>query len=804
MPDESPAGARDGPQSALGHLKVVDLAGPEAQGLGRLLADLGADVVLVEPPGGSPGRRFRPRAAPDPDVSLHFLNYNTNKRSLILDLETRAGRTEMRALLREADVLIESFQPGYLESIGLDSGRIRRINPRLVVTSITPFGSSGPHRGYLGGELVVQAMGGLMYMQGDPDMPPCAVPAEHAFQLACHHAAYSTLAALAERRRSGRGQLVDVSVQEVVAHLLFNISRYALTRDIASRTNNDLAIAPNNYYPCQDGRVCLCVFYDRHWDVLVEWMGDDALSDPAFREAAFRRANPDIVDQFVAPFVERFKAQEMLDECERRHLAASPFNTLRDLAESPHAKERGFYVESERPGMSAFRMPGAPYRFSLTPWSVRRPAPEPDDARTDDARTEGLPHGWARSAPRTASPPRRRRAAMPLEGIRVVDFTRVWAGPLTTRYLAELGAQVIKIEHRDYVDLGRQRGLASGPMFAELNRSKACITLNFRDPAGADLVRRLVAVSDVVVDNFAAGVLRRRDLGYEDLRQVKPDVIVLSMPGYGFTGPYSRYVAYGQNLMSYSGLSYLWGHPESAFDTRPKIHYTDFVSGAAAATAITAALEYRAETGRGQFIEMDQSEALAATLGVPLLHYFINDETWEPSGNASLNAAPHGCYPCRGEEEWCVIECWDESQWTSLCKAIGDPDLADDPEFATLEARLRNRAALNERVAGFTRARTSYQVMRALQAAGVPAGVVQSSERMYYDMHMRHRGFIEEVRHDNVGSVEHPAVPVKLSATPGSVRHGMTVMGTANQRIYGDLLGNTPERVQELGRAGAI
>ena len=800
MPDGSPAPARDAAPSALGHLKVLDLAGPEAQSLGRLFADLGADVVLVEPPGGTPGRRYHPRAASDPEVSLHFLNYNTNKRSLVLDLEAEAGQAELRALLREADVLIDSSPPTYLAGIGLGYSRMSRINAGLIVTSVTPFGHSGPYRDYLGGELAAQAMGGLMYIQGDPDMPPCSVPAEHAYQLACHHAAFATLAALTERRTSGRGQHVDVSAQEVVAHLLFNISRYALTGDIASRRNNDLAIAPNNYYPCRDGaRVCLCVFYDRHWDVLVEWMGDDALSDPAFRESAFRRANPDIVDQFVAPFVERFTAQEMLDECESRHLAASPFNTLKDLAEGPHTNGRDFYIETERPGMGAFRMPGAPYRFSRTPWSVRRPAPEPDNARN-----HGKTCGWPRSDRRPASPPRPPRPAMPLEGVRVVDFTRVWAGPLASRYLAEMGAHVIKVEHRDYVDIGRQRGMASGPMFPELNRSKSCVTVNFRDPAGADLIRQLVAVSDVVLDNFAAGVLRRRGLGYEDLRQVKPDLVVLSMPGYGFEGPYSRYVAYGQNLMSYSGLSYLWGHPESPFDTRPKIHYTDFVSGAAAATAIAAALEYRAETGQGQFIEMDQSEALSTTLGVPLLHYFINGKTWEPSGNFSANAAPHGCYPCRGEEEWCVIECWDESQWSALCEAMGDPDLAADPRFATLRARVENREELNERIAEYTRHRTPYQVMRALQKAGVPAGVVQSSEQMYHDIHMRHREFIDEIEHDNMGLMEHPTVTTKLSATPGRVLHGMSVMGSANERVFGHLLGNPLEHIRELDRAGAL
>ncbi len=800
MPDGSPAAARDAAPSALGHLKVLDLAGPDAQSLGRLLADLGADVVLVEPPGGTPGRRYHPRASSDPDVSLHFVNYNANKRSLVLDLNAESGRAELRALLREADVLIDGHPPAYLDGLGLGYSRMSRINPRLVVTTVTPFGHSGPYRDYRGGELVAQAMGGLMYIQGDPDMPPCAVPAEHAYQLACHHAAFATLAALSERHWSGRGQHVDVSAQEVVAHLLFNISRYALSGDIASRTNNDLAIAPNNYYPCQDGaRVCLCVFYDRHWDVLVEWMGDDALADPAFREAAFRRANPDIVDQFVAPFVERFSAQEMLDECESRHLAASPFNTLKDLAEGPHTNGRDFYVDAERAGMGGFRMPGAPYRFSRTPWSLRRPAPEPDDARVD-----GVSCGWPRSERRPAPPQRPRRAAMPLEGVRVIDFTRVWAGPLASRYIAEMGAEVVKVEHRDYVDIGRQRGMATGPMFPELNRSKTCVTVNFRDPAGADLVRELVAISDVVIDNFAAGVLRRRGLGYEELRQVKPDVIVLSMPGYGFEGPYSRYVAYGQNLMSYSGLSYLWGHPESEFDTRPKIHYTDFVSGAAAATAIAAALEYRAETGHGQFIEMDQSEALTATLGVPLLHYFINGEAWQPGGNFTPNAAPHGCYPCLGEEAWCVIECWNESQWAALCETMGDPDLADDPQFATLESRLESRGALNERIAGFTRGRTPYQVMRSLQRAGVPAGVVQSSEQMYHDIHMRQRGFIEEITHDNLGAIEHPTVTAKLSATPGRVRHGMSTIGSANERVFGGLLGHSPQRIQELDSAGAL
>ena len=785
--------------TALGHLKVLDLAGPKAQSLGRLLADLGADVALIEPPSGSPSRCMEPRVDGHPEASLHFLNYNTNKKSLAIDLKSRRGQAEVRGLMAGADVLIESFTPGHMKDIGLSYRGLSRINPRLVMASITPFGQTGPYRGFLGGELVAQAMGGLMYIQGDPDMPPCAVPSEHAYQLACHHAAYATLSALLERRRSGRGQHVDVSVQEIMAHLLFSVSRYAYTGDIASRTNTDLAIAPNSYYPCKDGRVCLCVFYDRHWDVLTEWMGDDALSDPAFRDAGFRRSNPDIVDQFVEPFVAGFTAKEFLDEAESRHLAASPFNTLKDLAESPQAQARNFYRDVEQPGLGKLRMPGAPYRFSRTPWSVRRPAPALDEHHGDIV-AQGTMGPGAHPAP----PRRHRRPAMPLEGVRIVDFTRVWAGPLASRYLAELGAEVFKVEHEQFADLGRQGAFRSGPMFAELNRSKGCITVNFRDQDGSDLIRRLVSVSDVVIDNFAAGVLQRRGLGYEDLRQVKPDVIVMSMPGYGTTGPYSRYVAYGQNLMSYSGLSYLWGHPESSEDRRPKLHYSDFVSGAAGATAIATALEHRAETGAGQFIEMDQSEALATTIGVPLLHYFVNGRTWEPMGNRSLNAAPHGCYPCLGDEQWCVIECWDDQQWASLCEAMGGPELSTDERFASLDARLQNQAELDEQVVEFTRSLAPYQVMRRLQAVGVPAGVVQSAEQIYHDFHLRERGFLVEVEHGPWGRMEHPGVTVELSATPARVLHGTPEMGSYNDHVFGDLLGVSPERVRALADSGAL
>tara|TARA_Y100000294_G_scaffold126928_1_gene118383 strand:- start:197 stop:2602 length:2406 start_codon:yes stop_codon:yes gene_type:complete len=793
----------DNPVHALDHLRVLDLAGREGQYIGKLFADLGADVVKIEPPGGDPARRMAPFVGdvPDREASLVFLNYNSNKRSAVVDLAAESGRETLRRLASSADLLIETFKPGHLDELGLGYGDLSELNPSIVVASVTPFGQSGPYSGFAGSELVAQAMGGVMYIQGDDNKPPCMTPCDQASQLASLHAAYGALTALRERHATGLGQHVDVSMQDVVAHLLFPVPQYSMTREIIRRTGATSTLAPNNYYECLDGRASLSIFFPHHWQVMIDWMDIDALRDPMWQDYTFRRSNPDIIDQFVAEFVADFTVADFVREGQKRHLAVSPMSTIEGFANDPHIRARDFYVNANHPRIGKHAYPGAPYLFARTPWQNKHAAPlvgghtERVLAEADDRETANR---------QTASSSRPNRdGAKPLKGVRILDFTRVWAGPYATRYLADLGAEVLKVETEEYLDGGRIAP-GSSPMFPDINRSKLGITVNFRQPDGAKLVRELVAVSDVVIDNFAAGVLGRRGLGYDDLREIKPDIVQVSMPGYGATGPYSDFVAYGQSLMAYAGLSLLWGFPDSPLDTRPNVHYSDFVSAGTTAFAIMSALEHRAQSGQGQYIEVPQSETLAATMGVTQLDYLVNGRSAEATGNRSLNFAPHGCYPCRGDDQWCAITCLTEEHWLALCQTIEADELATDPRFATMEARLGHQDELDEIIGQWTAQITPYQVMWRLQDASVPAGVVQSGEQLFHDMHMRSRGFIAPVEHNGWDTIEHTGITVNLSRTPGSIESGIPGLGQHNSHVFSDLLGNTASEVDAMTAAGAI
>ena len=453
-----------------------------------------------------------------------------------------------------------------------------------------------------------------MFVKGDDLKPPCVAPSDQASQLSSLHAVYATLAALRHRGESGLGQRVDVSMQDVMAHLLFHVAQYAQSNQIVRRTGIVSTIAPNSYYRCKDGHACLSVFYNSHWVELAKWTDIEALADPIWEDLDFRRANPDIVEEFIGEFISEFTLSDFVEQAQAHHLAVSPMNTLEQLVNNVQIKARGYFQQGSHHHIGDYSYPGAPYQLGETPWKVRRSAPllgqHNDEIQEELDKSMPSTRSVSSSDVQTSA-----QSDLPLKGIRIVDFSRVWAGPFCTRYLADLGAEVIKIETSQFLDTGRVTA-EPNTMFPELNRSKLGITLDFQQAEGLELVHDLIAVSDVVIANFSASVMERRGLGYERLKQIKPDIIMMSMPGYGDTGPYANYVAYGMSLMAYSGLSYLWGHPDSPYESHAKVHYSDFISAATAATALLATLEYRSRTGRGQYIELAQSEALAATMGV--------------------------------------------------------------------------------------------------------------------------------------------------------------------------------------------
>jgi crotonobetainyl-CoA:carnitine CoA-transferase CaiB-like acyl-CoA transferase len=788
---------REEPLGALTGIRVLDVAAPLGAYVSRLLGDLGADVIKIEPPGGDPGRHLAPfLTAAQERLSLPFLHANLNKRSIVLDLNQPQDQERFRTLAAQADVVVSTENVETWAARGIDLGRLATAFPRLVWTAMTPFGLSGPYSAYVGNNLIAEAMGGLMYIQGDNEKPPCVSPYEQGRHLASLHAAFGTLAALWERQASGRGQVVEVSMQEVVAQVYYPLVRYAYRNEILRRPGTRNPQPANGYYRCQDGHVFLSLFQAHHWDRLVEFMRDPVLLEPAWRDRDYRLAHAEVVETRLQQFAAGFKRWALTEELQRRGIPTAPLLTVADLAANVHLGERHFFMEIEQPPWGRLRSPGPIFRTTAAPLRVWRPAPRLGEHQADVLETDVV---WP-ARPTQVPPVSGTCRGLPLEGMRILDFSRVWAGPYGTRYLADLGAEVIKVESGKFPD-GRR---SDDPTYVEINYNKRFITLNFQTPAGRELSQRLVAISDVVVENFSPRVMAQYGLDYQHLRAVRPDLIMVSLPGFGQSGPHSNFVSYGGPLMAYTGMALLWGHANSPIDAHSKLAHPDYIAAATLALAVTAALHQRTTTGQGQHIEIAQVEATATAMAVAFLDYFANGTIAAPQGNRNPNCVPQGCYPCLGPDAWCVLSCTTEAQWRALAQLIGGATLADDARFATAASRWQQHDVLDTLISAWTQQCTPHQAMRLLQAVGVPAGVVQTGEDLWRDVHLRSRNAFVTLQHPEPGTVEHLAPTVRPHATPGQIRRPAGRLGEANEAVFCGLLGLSQAELASLVEAGVI
>ncbi len=356
--------------SALDGVRVLDVAGHLGAYTARILGSLGADVIKIEPPGGDPSRRLAPFVdTADEPLSLPFVHQNINKRSIMLDLDRSEDQARFRALAELADVVVSTESAAAWGARELDLERLSTIYPALVWTAITPFGLTGPHRTYKGTNIVAEAMGGMMYIQGDDEKPPVVSPCEQAIHLANLHAASGALLALWERQTSGLGQLVDVSLQEVMAHVHFILVRYAYASEILRRPGVRNPQPPNGYFACTDGHVFISVFQPRQWERLAEWSGDPILLDPAFRDQEHRRAHPEVVNTCLRRFVASFDKWTFTLEAQRRGIPTAPLSTVADSAGNEHLAERRFFEDFEQPPSGRLRSAGPLFRATKSPYA---------------------------------------------------------------------------------------------------------------------------------------------------------------------------------------------------------------------------------------------------------------------------------------------------------------------------------------------------------------------------------------------------------------------------------------------------
>jgi len=395
---------------------------------------------------------------------------------------------------------------------------------------------------------------------------------------------------------------------------------------------------------------------------------------------------------------------------------------------------------------------------------------------------------------------------LPLEGIRVISFGTGAVIPDFAKILGEFGAEVIKIEAREFPDFMRtiDPDINRVAGFNESNRNKRSFGVNLKTEKGREIVRQLIKMSDIVGENFRGGVMRSLGLDYESVRQIKPDIIYISSQGFGGAGPYSHYETYGPMVSAASGMLSIWAHPDDPYPVGSNSPIPDHLASKFAVVAALAALDFRRQTGKGQFIDMAQTEVAAALIGEVYLDYAVNKRIQRPMGNRSPYAAPHGCYRCKGEDQWCAITVFSNEEWQRLCNAIGNPPWTKDPKFADILGRLSNADELDRLLEEWTSSREANEVMKVLQQAGVAAGVVQRAPDAIDDPQLRWRGAIMELDHPVAGKRLYPGIPFKLSGIPPLRSTPAPLLGQHTEEICRELLGMSPPEIKSLKEEGVL
>ncbi len=744
-------------------IRVLDLSGPVGAYGGRLLADAGADVVKVELPEGDELRRQGPFAGRrrDPERSLTFAYYHANKRGVVIDYRSAEAAGVLADLGANADVVLLTPPVAGFDA---DAGELSWAAADTIVCAVTPFGLTGPYRSWRATHLTSCALGGVMYSQGPPEGPPVVVPGRQLYDHAGTHAAVAVLAALRARPTVG-GQFIDVSAHEVLGSYLGELHRYTNAAEITRRRDDYPGVG--GVWPCRDGLIQFMALTDKHWAGFVRLLGSPPeLNDPAWADTAARRQHAEEIMALVAPAIRAMSREEFVARGQELSVPCALVNTIGQFTTDPHPRSRGFFVRAPLAALGEFDVPGQPF-VSGPPLlaQYRRPAP-----RLGEHDPAAIAREW-RSAPRPRTGPPR-----PLSGIKVISFGMVIAGALCGTALAELGADVIKIESPTVPDTTRRlrqgesavhepSGVETSPAFANFNRSVRSLALDMKQPESVDLVLRLASVADVVLENYGPDVLERWGIGYEKIAAVNPRIVMLSQTGFGHTGPRSHYLAYGATIFSFMGLTQIWGRSHGTHFDYPATTHGLF--------AILAALAARDRTGLGTHIDQAQTEVAGAIMGPLLLDYTVNGH--EPGQDPS----PGMVVRCLGEDGWLAVEPVDDEDWQRLAALAGAPDPGD-------------HAAVTEAVRSWAAALTPQQAMRTLQRAGLAAGAVQNSEDVTRDPQHRERHFLREMDHPDLGVAEYASPPYRLAKTPATIRRRTPRLGEHATEILAEWLGMPP------------
>ena len=796
-------------------LRVVEVgSGFVAAMTAKMLADLGATVVKIEPPEGDAARRRGPFRAgePDPEASGTYLYLNANKRGITLDLTQSGDRAELDALVRQADLLVHDFQPAEMARRGIDYQRFKAMNPRLVMLSVTPFGTTGPYRNYAVSDLTLYHGGGLGWLcpgKGTPLSRPPIVPfGQHAYAQGALHAAVAGLAACYSAIDSGMGEHVDVSIQEVVTFFLGRTFASYTYAGVTESRHSPSPYEPQSLYRCKDGYLYIICAEQAQWERLVAVMGNPAWAHEArFATRDQRGQQTEPLKALISQWTEQHTVEELFHTCQKARVGAAPVLTQAQMERDEHLQARQFFEPMAHPVAGTLQMPGAPYRLKDPWWRLSRPAPRLGEA--NDEREALFNH--LRPAIEAVAP--HAQAAPPLAGVRILDLGWVWAAPYCTMMLAFLGAEVIKVESSTRLDITRRTkpfppDMKPGPnrsgYFGYLNQAKKSIGINLSEPQGKALVHRLAERCDAMISNYGTGVLERLGLGPEDMHKTNPDLIMAMISAFGQTGPLRQYMGYGPLIAPLAGVADQTGY-EDGVPQDVGMPYGDPNGGVYTAVALTAALLARKQYGAGgQVIDLSMWEAMLCTSYEGWMNHVLGNPPYRPMANHDPLWAPHNVYRCQGEDNWVALCATEERHWQSLCQAIGQPAWAGETRFATAAARKANEAELDRLLSTWCADRDAWEITKLLQDHAVPVFPSMSMAALLADPHLQARQCFTHWEHPEVGQRTLMGAPWRLTHRPNGMGHHAPLLGEHTDDVLETLLQIGAHERAALRAAGVV
>ena len=779
--------------SALKGFRVVELAESVAgEYCGKLLADFGAEVIKVEAPGcGSPTRAMAPILANNAgcEGSALFAYLNTNKQSVVLDLGSAADLEVLHQIIGGADAVVEDRATPWSER-----------HPNTVFCSITPFGQGVAPEFENAKSINVFHASGWGYhtpSHADPDKPPLQGPGRFlADYEAGLDAALCVAAALFGRLHTGQGEFIDISEHAVLASRADSILGRFITGEVTvDGTRNDYDQAgPAAFFACADGFVYLYMTSRAHWLGVKNLMGRPEWLDAFDDDWLEFSVTPDKVAAFrrgFAAWVRDLAKEDAADEAQRLGVPLVPVNGAADLRHLPQYRHRGFFQAVSHPVLGAAAYPTVPYALSASPAEITSAAPTlgQHTALVLDRRNVPRPPPVVRSA--QLKRPRDPRGG-PLQGVRVVELTKVWAGPYAGKLLAMLGAEVIKVETACNPEEMRAYGgtdINHAPYFLSINPEILSIDLDIKSGEDMARLRELIARSDIVINNLRPGAMERQGLGYEQLTAVKADIISVSIKMWGNDGPLGHQTGYAPSFAALAGLASLVGYPGGS-PLGTSMRYGDSTVGAAAAYAAVVALLHREVSGEGQFVDVSAVEALSAMIGDCLLEQSLTGKPLGPNGNYHPDMCPHGCYPC-SDGSWVTIAVASEAEWRQLCVALDAAALTLDPRYATMDERRRNAEALDADVARLTRSHDAEELAHRLRAAGVPAGKSATAIDVIADQRLWDRELYRFVTDHREGQRPILGPSWRMARFPARIARGAPDLGEDTEYVLREILGAT-------------